>query len=112
MSNKEPLSFDVSKVEEKLKNVKSLSDLTGSNGVIQEIIKGTVERILKAEQEAHLGYEPYKKGSMIFPPKVTHSETSFGSRNYRAIRADALACSRPPSIRDPDIQLFPDFDSV
>ena len=59
---KENQSFDVSKVEEKLKNVKSLSDLTGSNGIIQEIIKSTVERILKAEQEAHLGYEPYKKG--------------------------------------------------
>lgn len=59
---KEVLSFDVSKVEEKLKNIKSLSDLTGPNGVIQEIIKGTVERILKAEQEVHLGYEPYKKG--------------------------------------------------
>ncbi|NJM09801.1 MAG: IS256 family transposase [Bdellovibrionaceae bacterium] len=58
---KEVYSFDTSKVEEKLKNVKSLSDLTGSNGVIQEIIKGTVERILQAEQEAHLGYEPYKK---------------------------------------------------
>jgi putative transposase len=53
--------FDVSKVQEKLKNVKSLSDLTGSNGVIQEMIKSTVERILKAEQEVHLGYEPYKK---------------------------------------------------
>lgn len=49
------------KVQEKLKNVKSLSDLTGSNGVIQEMIKSTVERILKAEQEVHLGYEPYKK---------------------------------------------------
>ncbi len=61
---KEVFSFDTSKVEEKLKNVKSLSDLTGSNGVIQEIIKGTVERILKAEQEAHLGYEPYKKGEL------------------------------------------------
>lgn len=59
--SKEVTSFDTSKVEEKLKNVKSLSDLTGSNGVIQEIIKSTVERILKAEQEAHLGYEPYKK---------------------------------------------------
>lgn len=53
--------FDVSRVQEKLKNVKSLSDLTGSNGVVHEIIKSTVERILKAEQEAHLGYEPYKK---------------------------------------------------
>ena len=36
-----------------------LSDLTGSNGVIQEMIKGTVERILKAEQESHLGYESH-----------------------------------------------------
>jgi len=60
MEEEEPL-FDVSKVQEKLKKVKSLSDLTGSNGVIQEIIKATVERILKAEQEVHLGYEPYKK---------------------------------------------------
>ena len=54
--------FDVSKVEAKLKNIKSLSDLTGSNGIIQEMIKQTVERILKAEQEIHLGYEPYQKG--------------------------------------------------
>jgi transposase-like protein len=53
--------FDVAKVEEKLKNIKSLSDLTGPNGVIQEMIKSTVERILKAEQEEHLGYEPYQK---------------------------------------------------
>ena len=52
--------FDVSKVEEKLKNIKSLSDLTGPNGVIQEMIKSTVERILKAEQEAHLGFEPHE----------------------------------------------------
>jgi transposase-like protein len=56
-------TFDVSKVQELLKNVKSLSDLTGPSGVIQEMIKGTVERILKAEQEAHLGYEPYQKSS-------------------------------------------------
>jgi putative transposase len=58
---KEVRTFDVKKVQEKLKNIKSLSDLTGSNGVIQEMIKQTVERILQAEQEAHLGYEPYKK---------------------------------------------------
>lgn len=62
---KEVFSFDTLKVEEKLKNVKCLSDLTGSNGVIQELIKGTVERILKAEQEAHLGYEPYRKGELV-----------------------------------------------
>lgn len=60
--NQTDQAFDVSRVEAKLKNIKSLSDLTGSNGVIQEMIKQTVERILKAEQEAHLGYEPYQKG--------------------------------------------------
>ncbi len=57
-------AFDVAKVEEKLKNVKTLSDLTGPNGVFQEMFKSTIERILKAEQEAHLGYEPYKKGDV------------------------------------------------
>lgn len=54
-------AFDISKIEEKLKNVKTLSDLTGPGGVFQEMFKGTIERILRAEQEAHLGYEPYQK---------------------------------------------------
>lgn len=53
--------FDVARVEDRLKNVKSLSDLTGPGGVFQEMFKSTIERILKAEQEAHLGYEPYQK---------------------------------------------------
>ena len=61
MDNENSPPFDVAKVTEMFKNVKSLSDLTGSNGIIQEMIKGTVERILKAEQENHLGYEPYQK---------------------------------------------------
>ncbi len=39
-------AFDVTKVEAKLKNVKTLSDLTGHCGVIQEMIKSTVERII------------------------------------------------------------------
>lgn len=58
MDNEAP-PFDVAKVTEMLKNVKSLSDLTGPSGVMQELVKSTVERILKAEQEAHLGYPPY-----------------------------------------------------
>lgn len=68
--------FDVQKVEEKLKNVKSLSDLTGSNGIIQEMIKGTVERILKAEQENHLGYEPYGKGEK----EVSNSRNGYSTK--------------------------------
>ncbi len=69
--NQEKLSFDVAKVEEKLKNVRTLSDLTGPGGVFQEMFKSTIERILKAEQEAHLGYEPYQK----------QNETQKNSRN-------------------------------
>ncbi|RYZ49781.1 MAG: IS256 family transposase [Proteobacteria bacterium] len=53
--------FDLSKVQEKLKHVKSLEDLTGPGGPMQELMKQAVERILKAEQEDHLGYEPYQK---------------------------------------------------
>lgn len=51
--------FDVKKVQEKFKNAKTLSDITGKDGLVQEIIKSTVEKMLKAELEAHLGYAPY-----------------------------------------------------
>lgn len=61
VSNNSERLFDVAKVEEKLKNAKCVSDLTGPGGVFQEMFKTTIERILKAEQEAHLGYEPYQK---------------------------------------------------
>jgi transposase-like protein len=81
MENKQTDSaaFDVSKVEEKLKNVRSLSDLTGQGGVIQEMIKQTVERILKAEQEAHLGYEPYKKPD----PSLKNSRNGFSKKRLK-----------------------------
>ena len=67
MENVTPVSqesaFDLSKVQEKLKSIKTLADLTGPGGPIQELMKQAVERVLKAEQDVHLGYEPYKKGS-------------------------------------------------
>lgn len=53
--------FDVSKVEAMLKDVRSISDLTRPGGVIQEMIKSTVERIMKGEQEYHLGYPANEK---------------------------------------------------
>ncbi len=37
-SNKTPPAFDIAKVEEKMKNIRTLSDLTGKNRIIQEII--------------------------------------------------------------------------
>ena len=58
--NNEP-AFDTAKVQDMLKNVTSLEDLTGPNGVMKEMFKSTIERILKAEQEAHLGYPPHSE---------------------------------------------------
>lgn len=83
MSEDKP-SFDVAKVQEMLKNVKCLSDLTGPNGVVQEMIKGTVERILKAEQEAHLGYEPYKKGE----EPTDNSRNGYSKKRLRTSSGD------------------------
>lgn len=53
-------SFDYEKVDELFKNAKSIEDITGKNGFLQEMFKGTIERLLKAEMEDHLGYGPYK----------------------------------------------------
>jgi len=82
--NDEQPAFDVSKVEAKLKNIKCLSDLTGSNGVIQEMIKQTVERILKAEQEAHLGYEPYQKTEK----SAKNSRNGYSSKKIKTSSGD------------------------
>src|SRR4051812_17866442 len=53
--------FDTEKVKEKLRTMKTMEDITGPGGVLQLMFKGTIERILKAEQEAHLGYARYEK---------------------------------------------------
>lgn len=58
MENIQPV-FDTEKVQEMLANVSCLEDLTGRGGVMQEMLKNTIERLLKAEQETHLGYPPY-----------------------------------------------------
>lgn len=60
MEQKKP-AFDVSKVENMLENITCFEDLTGPDGVLQEMLKNTFERLLKAEQELHLGYSPYDK---------------------------------------------------
>ena len=59
--NQDKPAFDVSKVQEKLKSVKSLSDLEGPGGVFELMFKDTIERLLKSEQKDFLGYEPYRK---------------------------------------------------
>ncbi len=55
----ENVAFDTEKVQKMLSKVSCLEDLTGPGGVMQEMLKNTIERLLKAEQEVHLGYPPY-----------------------------------------------------
>ena len=59
--------FDLSKVEKKLEGVTSLEDLTGPGGPVQELLKQALEKVLKGEQLAHLGYEPYQKSEGSTP---------------------------------------------
>ena len=49
--NKQP--FDVQKLMDTLLNIKSFSELTKPNGILQEIRKGTTERMLKAERDKY-----------------------------------------------------------
>lgn len=46
--------------EEELKNCKSIEDLIGKNGLIKNMIKDTLERLLQAELEEHLGYKKHE----------------------------------------------------
>jgi transposase-like protein len=58
--------FDAEKIEARLKEVKSIDELTGKDGILKDMLKSTVERLLKAELDVHLGYPSNDKG-----PKTT-----------------------------------------
>lgn len=61
------LSFDPTKVDEALKNVKSWKDLMAKDGPFQLMFKDTIERVLKVELEHHLGYseKDYAKSRLV-----------------------------------------------
>ncbi len=61
------LPFDVEKVQELFRGAKTLNDLTKPGGFFQEIMKTTVERMLKAEMEHHLGYPEHEKAESRRP---------------------------------------------
>src|ERR1700744_186387 len=58
--------FDAEKIEARLREVKSIDELTGKDGILKDILKTTVERLLKSELDVHLGYPANDKG-----PKAT-----------------------------------------
>ena len=70
--------LDFSKVQDKLNKVKSLEDLTGPGGPVQELIRQAVEELLKGEQAAHLGYEPYQKDK-----GQKNSRNGYGSKRLK-----------------------------
>lgn len=45
MTQQEGPFFDLKKVEEKFKNIKSTEDITRKDGLIQLMVKSTIERI-------------------------------------------------------------------
>ena len=54
--------FNAEKIEARLREVKSIDDLTGKDGILKDILKSTVERLLRSELDVHLGYPPNDKG--------------------------------------------------
>lgn len=46
--------------EEEVKKCKTIEDVMGKNGLIKRLIKSTIENILQAELEEHLGYKKYE----------------------------------------------------
>lgn len=93
--------FDLSKVESKLNNIKSLSDLTGPGGPVQELLRQAVESILKGEQSEHLGYEPYKKG----PKAPSNSRNGYSKKRVKTA-SGPLEIAVP---RDRDGEFEPHF---
>ncbi len=50
------LPFDLNAFKDSFKNVKHWSELTKEGGPFQLMFKSTIERLMKAELEEHLGY--------------------------------------------------------
>lgn len=47
-------------IDELVKNCKTADDVVGSNGIVKELTKRLLERILDAELTTHLGYDKYQ----------------------------------------------------
>ena len=56
-------SYDHEKVDNLLKSAKTIEDITGKGGILQEMLKNTINEILKTELQNHLGYPPGDRAS-------------------------------------------------
>jgi putative transposase len=102
--------FDVSKIEERLKNAKSIDELTGKNGILKDIVKSTVERLLKAELDAHLGYLSNDKG----PKETTNRRNGNSSKSVKTANGTmelAIPRDREGSFEPQLLEKHKTFDS-
>ena len=70
-------------IDEELKKCRTMDDLMGKNGLLQRLVGPMVERLLEAELEDKLGYEPHsraeKKSSNRRNGKTSKTiQTSYG----------------------------------
>lgn len=68
-------------VDELLKDYKKPEDLIGDKGILKELQKELMERILEAEMTNHLGYEKYN-------PKGKNSGNSRNGKGKKSIKGD------------------------
>lgn len=78
------LPFDLEKVQALFKDVKTLDDITKPGGFLQEIMKGTVERLLKAEMEHHLGYPEHEKS----PSRRRNTRNGYSKKTLNTSQGD------------------------
>jgi len=71
MNQKNKFLFDPDKVNDALKSTKSMDDLFAEGGALQLMLKNSMETMLKAELEDHLGY----------PHRDSAKKTTSNSRN-------------------------------
>jgi len=89
----------VVKFLEKLKDIKSVDELTGKNGLITDLVKDTLQTLLEAEMTNHLGYPKHLK---ILAPGATNKRNGSYSKKIKTGNGEAeLAIPRD---RDGDFQ--------
>lgn len=67
-------------LNQELKKCKSMDDLIGKNGLVQNLIGGMVEQILEQEMEEHLGYVKYSS-------KGHHSGNSRNGKSSKTVQS-------------------------
>ena len=114
-------------LDELLKDYQKPEDLLGESGLLQQLTKALIERVLQGELTHQLGYEKYERGAKATPnarngssPKTLKSKHGTVEiavpRDFLALVGDSLAfdfhwCDNPAELKDP-VSLCTDGDSA